>query len=134
MNDSIFAGWDSRADEPFEDKSGPFFHRVLEDGSVVGAFVADGSHVNGIGIVHGGCLLTLVDYTMFTAVKRATGDGEAVTVSLASEFVGAGAIGDLIEAQAEIIKAGRSMVFVRGIVRAGGKPLLTFSGAMKRLG
>jgi acyl-coenzyme A thioesterase PaaI-like protein len=129
-----FAGWNSRAGEPFEDKSGPFFHRALDDGSVVGAFVADGSHVNGIGIVHGGCLLTLVDYTMFTVVKRAIGDGEAVTVSLVSEFVGAGAIGDFIEAHAEIIKAGRSMVFARGIVRARGKPLLTFSGAMKRLG
>jgi uncharacterized protein (TIGR00369 family) len=134
MTDSIFAGWDSRGGEPFEDKTGPFFHRALEDGSVVGAFFADASHVNGIGIVHGGCLLTLVDYTLFTVVKRAIGDGEAVTVSLSSEFVGAGAIGDLIEAHAEIIKAGRSMIFARGMVRAAGKPLLSFSGAMKRLG
>ena len=134
MTHSTFAGWDSRSGEPFEDKSGPFFHRALEDGSVVGAFLADGSHVNGIGIVHGGCLLTLVDYTVFTMVKRAIADSEAVTVSLSSEVVGAGAIGDLIEAHAEIIKIGRSMVFVRGIVRTRGKPLLTFSSAMKRLG
>ncbi len=67
-------------------------------------------------------------------VKRAIGDGEAVTVSLSSDFVGSGAIGDLIEAHAEIIKAGRSMVFARGMVRTSGKPLLSFAGAMKRLG
>lgn len=134
MTGNIFSDWVSRVGEPFEDKSGPFFHRALEDGSVIGAFVADGSHGIGIGIVHGGCLLTLVDYTMFTAAKRAIGDGEAVTASLGTEFVGAGSVGDLIEAQAEIIKAGRSMVFERGIVRAPDEPLLIFSGVMKHLG
>ncbi len=130
---TAFEGWTSRAGEPFEQKSGPFFHRELDDGSVIGAFVANGTHVNGIGIVHGGCLLTLVDYTLFTVIKRAIGESEAVTVSLSSEFLGAGAVGDLIEAHAEIVKAGRSMVFARGIVRTRGKPLMAFSGAMKRL-
>ena len=133
MTDSIFASWNSRAGEPYESKAGPFFHRELEDGSVIGAFLADASHVNGIGIVHGGCLLTLVDYTLFTVVKRAIGDGEAVTVSLSSDFIGAGSAGDLIEAHAEIIKAGRSMVFARGMVRTAGKTLLSFAGAMKRV-
>jgi uncharacterized protein (TIGR00369 family) len=128
-----FEDWTSRAGEPFEQKSGPFFHRELDDGSVIGAFVADGSHLNGIGIVHGGCLLTLIDYTLFTVVKRAIGESEAVTVSLANEFIGAGAVGDLIEAHAEIVKTGRSIVFARGIVRTRGRPLMTFSGAMKRL-
>lgn len=133
MNPNIFADWISRANEPFEQKAGPFFHREQDDGSVIGAFIADESHVNGIGIVHGGCLMTLVDYTLFTVVKRAIGADEAVTISMTSEFSGSGAIGDLIEARAEIVKAGRSMIFARGIVRTRGRPLVIFSGTMKRI-
>lgn len=133
MSEAIFADWISRGSEPFEHKAGPFYYREQDDGSVICAFIADTSHVNGLGIVHGGCLMTLVDYTLFTVVKRAIGADEAVTISLASEFAGSGAVGDLIEAHAEIIKAGRSMIFARGIVRTHGKPLVTFSGAMKRI-
>lgn len=133
MSQNIFADWISRANEPFEHKAGPFFHREQDDGGVIGAFIANESHVNGLGIVHGGCLMTLVDYTLFTAVKRAIGADEAVTISMTNEFSGSGAIGDLIEARAEIVKAGRSMIFARGIVSTRGKPLVIFSGTMKRI-
>lgn len=133
MSEEIFADWTSRDGEPFEQKAGPFFYREQNDGSVTGAFIADSSHVNGLGIVHGGCLMTLVDYTMFTVVKRAIGADEAVTISLTNEFAGSGVIGDLIEAHAEIVKVGRSMIFARGIVRTRDKPLVIFSGTMKRI-
>lgn len=133
MSDAPFANWISRSGEPFEQKAGPFFHRDQDDGSVIGAFIADTSHVNGIGIVHGGCLMTLIDYTIFTAVKRVIGDDEAVTISLTSEFAGSGSVGDTIEAHAEIVRAGRSMIFTRGIVRTRGKPLVIFSGTMRRI-
>jgi uncharacterized protein (TIGR00369 family) len=128
-----FKGWLSRQGEPFESKAGPFFHRHLDDGGVIGAFRADQSHVNGLGIVHGGCLLTLVDYTLFALVKRAMGHGEAVTVSLSSDFIGAGSPNSLIEAHAEVIRATRSIIFARGIVQSNNKPLMMFSGTMKRL-
>jgi acyl-coenzyme A thioesterase PaaI-like protein len=133
MSRDIFADWISRANEPFEQKTGPFFHREQGDGSVIGAFIANESHVNGLGIVHRGCLMTLVDHTLFTVVKRAIGADEALTVSMTSEFAGSGAIGDHIEAHAEIVKAVRRMVFARGVVRTRDKPLVIFSGTMKRI-
>lgn len=133
MSQDTFADWKSRTNEPFEQKAGPFFYREQDDGSVICAFIADESHVNGLGIVHGGCLMTLVDYTLFTVVKRSIGHDEAVTVSMTNEFAGSGAIGDLIEAHAEVVKAGRGIIFARGIVRARGKPLVIFSGTMKRI-
>lgn len=132
--EKTFEDWHSRQGEPFEEKAGPFYYREQDDGSVIGAFRAEHGHLNGIDVVHGGCILTLIDYTLFSLVRCATKGGEAVTVSLANEFVGSGALGDLIEAHAEIVKAGGSLIFVRGLVRCAGKPLAIFSGTMKRLG
>lgn len=59
------------------------------------------------------------------------GVDEAVAIPPTSEFAGSGTIGDLSEAHVEIVKAGRSMIFRRGVVRTLGKPLMTLSGAMK---
>ncbi|MGF7162457.1 uncharacterized protein (TIGR00369 family) [Rhodoligotrophos appendicifer] len=130
---ALFEGWQTRPGEPFEDKAGPFFHRELEDGSVVGGFRADRSHLNGIDIIHGGCILTLIDYTLFTLARRATQGGEAVTVSLTTEFVGSASLDDVVEAHAEVIKIGKSLIFARGLVQCRDRPLAMFSCTLKRI-
>jgi acyl-coenzyme A thioesterase PaaI-like protein len=38
----------------------------------------------------------------------------------------------LLEARGDVIRAGRSLVFVRGVVTADGEAALSFSGTLKR--
>jgi acyl-coenzyme A thioesterase PaaI-like protein len=41
--------------------------------------------------------------------------------------------GELIEARGEVVRAGGSMVFMRGLVSTGGRPLLNFSAIVKKI-
>lgn len=128
-----FAGWTAWTKEPYESKAGPFFHRIETDGRLVSAFRTDNSHTNGIGIVHGGCLMTFADYALFVLCVQHNEGNEAVTVSFNAEFIGACRADSLITCYPEIVKAGRSLIFARGLVKADDKPILSFSGTMMRL-
>jgi acyl-coenzyme A thioesterase PaaI-like protein len=55
-----------------------------------------------------------------------------VTVSLNGEFVGPANVGDLVEATGEVVRAGGSLVFMRGLISTGGRPMMTFSGVVKK--
>ena len=57
----------------------------------------------------------------------------AVTVSLNAEFVGSARAGGLLTARGEVLRAGRSLVFVRGVIYAAGGPVLSFAGVLKIL-
>jgi len=67
---------------------------------------------------------------LFPVRHRARGlqGGHAVTVSLNGEFVGPANVGDLVEATGEVVRAGGSLVFLRGLISTGGTPMMTFSG------
>ncbi len=127
-----FAGWSTWLNDPYECHNGPFAHRA-DDGRIRCAFRAEQRHLNGHGSIHGGCLTTFADYCLFAIAARELGDGPAVTLTLNTEFVGAGRQNDLVEGFGEIVKAGRSILFVRGIIQVGVSPLALFSGTIKRL-
>ena len=55
-----------------------------------------------------------------------------VTVAFTSEFLSGPKIGQLIEARGEVLRAGSSIVFVRGIITADGVSALNFSGTIKK--
>jgi uncharacterized protein (TIGR00369 family) len=133
VTDGEFAGWTEWLGEPFDEKAGPFYHRTENGGRLVAAFRANRSHTNGLGLVHGGCLFSLADYSLFTAAVQQAGGDEVVTVSMNGEFIGSARGGDLVVAHPEIVKAGRTMVFARGLLKANDKPVLSFSGAMMRV-
>lgn len=117
--------------ETFSSHAGPFYFR--EDGAPGVGFFAEPRHANMGGIVHGGALLTLADMALFNICFSAIGQFKAVTVTLNAEFVGAGPIGAFIEASGEIVRAGRKLIFVRGIASANGDALMSFSGTLKRV-
>lgn len=133
ITEGEFAGWMAWPGlDPFEDQSGPFHFREEPDGSVRCAFRAERRHMNGGGFTHGGCLLTFADFALFAIAYRELTDTRAVTVSLNGEFAGASVAGDLIEATGEVVRDG-GLVFVRGLVSTSGRPLLNFSGVVKKL-
>ena len=131
-----WAGWSGYGEhgaEPFEDHAGPFYSRLEADGRVVCAFRADKHHMNGSGFMHGGALMTFADYSIFVIAREALAGHGSVTASMNCEFVDAGREGELIECRGEVVRAGASMVFVRGMITAGERPLLNFSSIIKKL-
>ncbi len=129
-----WAGWSLiRGGDPFEDLSGPFYLRDEPDGTRRCAFKVETKHLNGSGNLHGGCLMTFADFALFMIAHEALEGVESVTVSLNGEFVGPAGLGDLVECAGEVVRAGRSMVFIRGLITCAGAPLLSFSGVVKKL-
>ena len=59
-------------------------------------------------------------------------DGGLVMGAVHGEFVGAVPQGSLVECRGEVVKAGRSMVFVRGLITTGDEPVMNFSAVIKK--
>jgi len=89
-------------------------------------------HMNASGAMHGGCLMTFADFALFTIAHDYI-DFYAVTVAFTSEFLSGPVAGQLMEARGEVLKAGRSIIFVRGVITADGVPALNFSGTIKKI-
>ncbi|MET0258691.1 MAG: PaaI family thioesterase [Methylobacterium sp.] len=124
-------GWTAFEDPGFIALTGPVYHRT-DDGMKHFAFRAEEKHGNLVGIVHGGMLVTFADRALSIAVSDAA-DAKCVTVEMSVQFVGAAKIGDVVETTPEIVRATSSLVFVRGTLTGGGKPLVSVSGIWKLL-
>ena len=131
--DGEWAGWGRYDTDPYENLTGPFYSRRDEAGQVVCAFRAEKKHMNGGGAMHGGCMATFADYALFMIADEALANSGSVTASLNCEFVDGAQEGDLIEARGEVVRAGGSMVFIRGLMTAGSRPILTFSAIVKKV-
>jgi uncharacterized protein (TIGR00369 family) len=131
-----FAGWKRRErGDLYEGQVGPFYWRRDESGSLRGAFRAEKRHMNGAGFMHGGCLMTFADFLLFMIARYSLADRElwGVTATLNGEFVGSVSIGDRVEGTGEVVKAGGSLIFVRGTITVEAEPVMVFSGVIKRI-
>ena len=133
VTDGEWAGWQCYpGGDPFEDLAGPFYYRVDADGQKVCAFRAEHKHMNGGLFMHGGCVMTFADFSLFVIARDAIDGSRTVTATFNCELVGTARIGELVECRGEVVKAGRSMVFVRGIISAPGGPVAAFSSVLKK--
>jgi len=126
-----FAGWSTWSRDTFESHNGPFW-QIEENGRVRCAFRVEKKHLNGLGHVHGGCFMTFADYCLFAFARREL-QGPAVTVAFNAEFLDAAQEGARIEATGEVTRAGGSLIFLRGMMTSDNRPLLSFSGTIKRV-
>jgi uncharacterized protein (TIGR00369 family) len=133
MESGEFTGWQYWNGDPFETRSGPFFHRREPDGSYVSAFRAEARHMNGGGFMHGGCLMTFADFALFAIATDVLAGDHAVTLNLSGDFLGSVQQGALVEARGEVTRGGGKTIFVRGMVTGDGAPALSFSGIIRRL-
>jgi uncharacterized protein (TIGR00369 family) len=133
ITDGEWAGWRSFGEiDPFEAQVGPFYFRKEPDGRMRTAFRAERRHMNGGGFMHGGCLMTFADFALFVIAHEVLKGSWAVTATFNAEFLGSVQEGALLEGAGEVVKAGRSLVFVRGLVVSGEAPVLSFSAALKK--
>ena len=130
--DGEFAGWRTWSRDSFETHTGPFWHRMENDGSIRCAFRVEKKHLNGSGNVHGGCFMTFADYCLF-AFAGPLMHGPSVTVGFSCEFLDAAREGELIEGTGEVTRAGGSLIFLRGKLTSAERTLFTFSGTIKRV-
>ena len=127
-----FAGWRTWSRDNFETHNGPFYHRMEDDGRIRCAFRVAKKHLNGANNVHGGCFMSFADYSLF-AIAAPVLQGPGVTVAFSCEFLDAAREGELVEGSGEITRAGGSLIFLRGQLRAGERTVFTFSGTIKRV-
>jgi uncharacterized protein (TIGR00369 family) len=133
VTEGPWAGWSwYPGGDPFEDHAGPFYFRRDADGRARCAFRAEKKHLNGGGFLHGGCVMTFADFALFVIAREAIDGSRTVTATFNGEFVGTAHEGDLVECTGEVVKAGRSMVFVRGLIESGGEPVMSFSAVLKK--
>lgn len=134
----VWAGWTRWSGrDPFEDHCGPYHWRELDGGGWATGFTAAPHHMNGHGAMHGGCLMTFADYSLFVIARDALREHSSVTATFNAELVGTARVGERVECTGEVVKAGRSMVFVRGLVvnvTAGREPMMSFSAVIKKTG
>jgi uncharacterized protein (TIGR00369 family) len=128
-----WAGWGRYDTDAYENLTGPFYARRGDDGRMVCAFRAEAKHMNSGGFMHGGCMATFADYALFMIADEALAGSGSVTASLNCEFVDSAKVGDLIEARGEVVRAGGSMVFVRGLITTGDRPIANFSAIVKKI-
>lgn len=134
LTEGPFAGWTtwSQGGDPYETAIGPFYFRG-DDGGVRCVFEPKRHHLNGGGTIHGGCLMSFADFALFAIAHNTLAGQHAVTLTFSSEFVGAGGLDGWVEARGEVIRDTRSVTFVRGIVTQAERPLLSFSGTLKKI-
>ena len=130
--DGEFAGWRTWSRDNFETHTGPFWHRMEDDGNIRCAFRVETKHLNGSHNVHGGCFMAFADYCLF-AIAGPILHGPGVTVGFSCEFLDAAREGELIEGTGEVTRAGGSLIFLRGQLTSGERTLFTFSGTIKRV-
>jgi len=107
--------------EPWE----PIYSRRLEDRVVIGLYARD-PHTNSRGMVHGGLIAALADNAMGLScvqVLIAEGrkpEGGLVTVSMATDFIGAAKLGQWVAFDTQYVKTGKTLCFAQAFITADG--------------
>lgn len=135
LTEGPFAGWMAWTGgvDPFETHIGPLCFKIETDGRVRSAFQPQRHHLNGGGAIHGGALMSFADFSLFAIAHNALQGARAVTLTCNSEFISAGDLNGIVEGHGEVVRDTRSVIFVRGLITQASRPLLAFSGTLKKI-
>lgn len=115
----------------FYNAVGPMFARYSR-GRINFGFRVMEKHVNAAGIAHGGMLFTIMDIQMGLGANLDGGiEGFVVTVNLTTDFLAPARIGQWVEADSQIVKQTRSLVFSEGRLHADGEVILRANAVLK---
>lgn len=131
-------GW-AHFDAPgFSSQVGPFWVRQVEGpgsgtGWEIGALATEKLTNNHIHTVHGGALMTFADVALGYSVVQLLGGTNCVTTQLQLHFVSTARFGEFITCAAEVVRQSSSLVFMRGLIKAGGRTVASADGIWKIL-
>ena len=118
---------------PFNNHAGPYFVKAA-GGQLVFGLRVDNKHCNRSGSLHGAMICAIADVAIGNSIgmtidearepdaaeeRRLAGDPARVpmaTVSMTTDFVGTARLGDWIEVQVDVQRAGRTLAFANAYV------------------
>ncbi len=110
-------------------------HVRVENGIARVRMTPDRRHSNMREAVHGGALLGFMDVVLFAA-SRGLGalTDSAVTLDLSAQFIGAGRLGEPLEARVELLRETGRVLFLRGLIVQEHEPVVaSFTGTLKKM-
>jgi uncharacterized protein (TIGR00369 family) len=133
-HDPAAAGWKPMPASDYPALVGPFLARRDGEGGWRYGFVAEQRHLNLGGVVHGGMLMSFADDALGATIFQAVGRRPVTTIQLNTQFVSPVRLGELVEVRAEVLRATRTVVFVRGVLEVAGRTVVHADGVWKILG
>ena len=126
--------WELSDPDRFNSVLGPMRVRMEADGSVRVRIDPGRLQSNLSDVVHGGATLTLIDVALFAAARLfgLVEAGTAVTLNLDTQFIGAGRIGQPLDAVVELLRETRRLLFLRGLVVQGDDRVAAFSATIRK--
>jgi uncharacterized protein (TIGR00369 family) len=91
-------------------------------------------HVNPNGTIHGGLLLTLLDFTLGAEVERSLGpglQGHPITIQLSSSMIAAASLGETVHGDARTTTSTKTMSFVEGQITCRDRILVTATAVFR---
>ena len=127
------AGWKSVPAKDYPAMIWPFLARRAGEGWEYG-FTPEQRHLNIGGVVHGGMLMSFMDDVLGMTVWESAGRKPVTTVQLNHHFISPGKLGEMVVGRGEVLRATRSVVFIRGMLMSGDRVLVHADGVWKILG
>jgi len=96
--------------------------------------IPERKHTNLQEMIHGAVTLSLIDISLFAAL-RTLGSGDAsmaVTLELSTHFVGAGKVDRPLDAVVEMVRETGRMMFLRGMVVQEDHTVASFTGIVRK--
>ncbi|MGE0801810.1 MAG: PaaI family thioesterase [Lautropia sp.] len=109
----------------------------MADGRAKATMLPKPEHMNSWGVVHGGIVMTLLDFTMAMAGRSAypdsdPSDGRNLTIEMKTSFLRPGK--GRLTISAQCVQAGRSLAFCEGeVIGEDGQPAARATGTYKFL-
>lgn len=119
------------SDTPFYNLIGIKLERIKK-GCAVLSVLPQNDHLNALGIVHGGLIVTLADAAMGNAIRSMGIKG--VTADIAVSFISAPEQGVKVEAEGRVLKTGKNLLFAEAEVYAEGKLIAKSQGTFFKIG
>jgi acyl-coenzyme A thioesterase PaaI-like protein len=126
-------GWLSADVAGFIELVGPILMRAEGERTRFG-FLAQPKHENLRGVVQGGMIATFCDRALGLSAMNTQSAASMATIELAIRYIDAVRIGDFVELVPEVLRATRSLVFMRGTVLVDTRVIASVDGIWKVLG
>ena len=124
--------WDLEG-ERFHQVIGKLLVRADGPGRAVCRMFPGDEHLNLGNMVHGGALLTFIDMALFAGGALAgAGVKRAVTLDCNVHFLGRGQGGIPLDAQVELLRETKRLIFLQGKLVQGSELVAGFSGTLRK--
>ncbi len=91
-------------------------------------------HTNLQDAIHGGTTLGFIDVSLFAASRMfgLIAADAAVTLDLSTQFIGIGCASQPLDAEVELLRETRRLIFMRGLVVQGEVKVAAFAGTIRK--